>query len=33
MIGEYVTHMHFGEGTLSAFAPTYIEMAFRDGTV
>ena len=33
MVGERVTHIRFGEGTVTAFAPPHIEIAFSDGAV
>ena len=33
MVGEHVTHTRFGEGTVTAFAPPHIEIAFSDGAV
>ena len=33
MVGERVTHIRFGEGIVTAFAPPHIEIAFGDGAV
>ena len=33
MVGERVTHIRFGEGTVTAFAPPHIEITFSDGAV
>lgn len=33
MVGERVTHIRFGEGMVTAFAPPHIEIAFSDGAV
>lgn len=33
MIGENVSHIRFGAGKVTAFAPPRIEIAFLDGTV
>ena len=33
MVGETVTHIRFGEGRITAFAPPHIEITFNDGTV
>ena len=33
MVGERVTHIRFGEGTVTAFAPPHIEITFSNGAV
>lgn len=33
MVGERVTHIRFGPGVVTAFAPPHIEIAFSDGAV
>ena len=33
MVGERVTHIRFGKGTVTAFAPPHIEITFSDGAV
>ena len=33
MVGERVTHIRFGPGIVTAFAPPHIEIAFGDGAV
>ena len=33
MLGEYVAHVRFGEGRVTAYAPPRIEVTFEDGTV
>ena len=33
MVGERVTHIRFGKGTVTAFAPPHIEITFIDGAV
>ena len=33
MVGERITHIRFGEGIVTAFAPPHIEIAFGDGAV
>ena len=33
MVGERVTHIRFGKGTVTSFAPPRIEIEFSDGAV
>ena len=33
MVGETVTHIRFGAGRVTAFAPPHIDITFDDGTV
>ena len=33
MVGERVTHIRFGKGTVTAFAPPHIEITFSEGAV